>query len=51
MPSAFRALTEVAPKSMAKRNPGASTRMQVLLRPPEPKASPVPTKVRVTVIG
>src|SRR5262245_14662752 len=40
-----------APKSMQKRMPGASTRMQVLKRPPEPNESPEPTKVTVVDMG
>src|SRR5262249_2740940 len=40
-----------APKSMQKRMPGASTRMQVLKRPPEPNESPEPTKVTLVDMG
>ena len=39
------------PKSMANRMPGTSTRMQVLKRPPEPNASPLPTNVTFEAIG
>src|ERR1043166_4367092 len=45
MPSALSAMRLEAPKSSAKRMPGTSTRMQVLKRPPDPNASPLPTKV------
>ena len=38
------------PKSMQKRIPGASTRMRVLNRPPEPNESPEPAKVMLTDI-
>src|ERR1700736_589156 len=45
MPSALSAMRLEAPKSSAKRMPGTSTRMQALKWPPDPNASPLPTKV------
>ena len=51
MPSLARATRLVAPKSIANRTPGLSTRKQVLNRPPEPKASPHPTTVTVVVMA
>ncbi len=50
IPSWLSAISEDVPKSMAKRIPGASTRMHVWNRPPLPKASPEPTKWTFTVI-
>src|SRR5258708_38950735 len=50
MPSFFKAIRLEAPKSMAKRRLGVSTRKQVLNRPPEPKASPQPTNVTLVVM-
>ena len=44
-----RATSEEAPKSIAKRVPPASTRMQVWKRPPLPKESPEPTNRAVAV--
>ena len=43
------AISDEAPKSMAKRERGPSTTMQVWKRPPLPNESPEPTKR--TVIG
>src|SRR5262245_47692020 len=48
MPSRSRAMRLEAPKSIQKRIPGASTRKQVLNRPPEPNESPEPTNVMLT---
>ena len=49
MPCWASAISDEVPKSMAKREPGPSTRMQVWKRPPLPKESPEPTKR--TVMG
>src|ERR1700687_4765844 len=51
MPSLFRATQLYAPKSMTNRKPGESTKMQVWKRPPDPNASPDPTKVTLTDIA
>src|SRR5215831_20386509 len=48
MPRRSRAMRLEAPKSMQKRMRGASTRMHVLNRPPDPNESPEPTNVTLT---
>ena len=45
------AISDEVPKSMVKRVPAASTRMQVWKRPPLPKESPEPTNRTVAVIA
>ena len=49
MPCCRRATNDEAPKSIVKRIPPASTRMQVWKRPPLPKESPEPTNRTVAV--
>jgi hypothetical protein len=51
IPSRCKAIRLEAPKSMQNRMPGASTRMHVLNRPPEPKESPQPTNVTLTAMN
>src|SRR5262245_60189585 len=51
MPCWARAMSDEVPKSIAKRMPGASTRMQVWKRPPLPNESPEPTNRTLTAMG
>ena len=50
MPCWASAMSDEAPKSIATRDAGPSTTMQVWKRPPLPKESPEPAKRTVTVM-